>query len=186
MSFSICLELHRHRQTPYDGDLAICQAVAKMTTTEPLDIPGVVMRPPLLFLGLAVAAIGLDAVWPWPLIPASMQIMGGGVLIVMALSLLGASLARFRRAGTHVETWKPSSALVTSGPYRVTRNPIYIAFLLMFGGLACALDNPWFLVLMPVLAAVLDIGVIRREERYLDAKFGEAYRTYCRNVRRWF
>jgi protein-S-isoprenylcysteine O-methyltransferase Ste14 len=115
-----------------------------------------------------------------------MQIMGGGVLIVMAISLLGASLSRFRRAGTHVETWKPSSALVTSGPYRLTRNPIYVAFLLAFLGLACALDNIWFAVLWPVLALVLDLGVVRREERYLEAKFGEDYRTYCRGVRRWF
>ena len=156
-----------------------------VNTPDPNDIPGVIMRPPYLFAGLAVIAIGLDLVWPWPWIPASMQIMGGGVLIVMAGSLLGAALFCFRHAGTHVETWKPSSALVTDGPYRVTRNPIYVAFLVAFIGLACALDNPWFLILGPVLAAILDVGVIRREERYLEARFGEAYRAYCRDVGRW-
>jgi protein-S-isoprenylcysteine O-methyltransferase Ste14 len=157
-----------------------------VTTTDPADIPGVLIRPPLLFLGLALIAIALGIVWPLPLMPASMQIMGGGILIVMAASLMGAALSRFKRARTQVATWKPSSALVTTGPYRLTRNPIYVAFLLAFLGLACALDNVWFAVLWPILALVLDLGIVRREERYLEAKFGEAYRTYCRSVRRWF
>ena len=157
-----------------------------VTTTDPSDIPGVLIRPPLLFLGLAILAIALGLLWPMPLMPASMQIMGGAILIVMAASLMGAAIPRFKRAGTHVATWKPSSALVTSGPYRLTRNPIYVAFLLAFLGLACALDNIWFAVLWPVLAVVLDLGVVRREERYLESRFGDSYRTYCRNVRRWF
>lgn len=156
-----------------------------MSDHDNTDIPGVLIRPPYLFLGLALVGIALDAIWPVPLIPASMQIMGGGVLIVMAASLLGAALVRFRRAETHVETWKPSSALVTDGPYGITRNPIYIAFGLAFLGLACAFDNIWLVGLTVVLIAVLDVGVVRREERYLDAKFGDDYRAYCRNVRRW-
>ncbi len=156
-----------------------------MSDHDPTDIPGVIMRPPYLFLGLALIGIALDAVWPVPLIPASMQIMGGGVLIVMAVSLLASSLVRFRRAETHVETWKPSTALVTDGPYGVTRNPIYIAFGLAFLGLACALDNIWLVGLTVVLVIILDVGVIRREERYLEGKFGETYHAYCRNVRRW-
>ncbi len=156
-----------------------------MSEHDKTDIPGVIMPPPYLFLGLVVIGTALDAVWPMPLMPASMQIMGGGVLIVMAVSLLGSALVRFRRAETHVETWKPSSALVTNGPYRVTRNPIYIAFGLAFLGLACALDNIWLAGLTVVLMIVLDVGVVRREERYLAAKFGDAYTTYCQHVRRW-
>lgn len=156
-----------------------------MSETDTSDRPGVILPPPLILLGFVVAGIGLDLVWPVPLIPADMQIMGGGILIVMAVSLLGASLMRFRHARTNVETWKPSTALVISGPYRVTRNPIYVAFGLVFLGLACALDNLWLLVLWPFLIVTLDVGVIRREERYLETKFGDAYRAYCRNVRRW-
>ena len=75
--------------------------------------------------------------------------------------------------------------MVTDGPYRATRNPIYVAFMLAILGLACALDNPWCVILLPVLIVVLDVGVVRREERYLEAKFGDAYRTYCAHVRRW-
>ncbi len=185
MSLSSLLDLHRNVETLYDGGSAICQAVAKVTSHDPSDIPGVIMRPPLLFLALAVAAIALDLIWPWPFIPVSMQILGGGILIVMALSLLGAALYRLRHADTPAETWKPSKTLVTDGPYRVTRNPIYVAFMVAFLGLACALDNLWCVVLLPVLIVVLDVGVVRREERYLEAKFGEAYRTYCAKVRRW-
>ncbi|MEM7121394.1 MAG: isoprenylcysteine carboxylmethyltransferase family protein [Pseudomonadota bacterium] len=156
-----------------------------MSEHDNTDIPGVLIHPPLLFLILVIIGIALDAVWPVPLMPASMQIMGGGVLIVMAVSLLGSALVRFRRAETHVETWKPASALVTAGPYRATRNPIYIAYGLAFLGLACALDNIWLAGLTVVLMVFLDLVVVRREERYLAAKFGDDYRAYSGHVRRW-
>ena len=92
----------------------------------------------------------------------------------------------FERVGTRVEPWRASTGIVESGPFRWTRNPMYLGMALNYAGLAIALDGPIALILLPVLLAIIQTQVIAREERYLEGKFGQAYLDYKARVRRWF
>jgi protein-S-isoprenylcysteine O-methyltransferase Ste14 len=83
------------------------------------------------------------------------------------------------------DPYTPSQALVTDGPYRLTRNPGYLGMALTYAGIAIACNAPWALVPLPAAIAVIDRGVIAREERYLTRKFGTPYEDYKRRVRRW-
>lgn len=149
------------------------------------DNPGVVARPPLIYLGFLALGFMLDAVWPAAFVTNDVQYPVGAVLIVAGVALTAMAIRQFRRAGTSVETSRPVNALVTNGLYRLSRNPIYIALSLIHAGIAIAADNAWALVsLIPVLI-ILHYGVILREERYLERKFGEEYRRYRGSVRRW-
>jgi len=95
------------------------------------------------------------------------------------------SVQEFRRAGTSVVPGEPSAVLLETGPYRYTRNRIYISFIIFYFGLAIVLTNAWMLVLLIPLLIVLQRDVVEREEAYLQSKFGEAYRKYQARVPRW-
>ena len=99
---------------------------------------------------------------------------------VMAMAMRG-----FKAAGTNVQTVLPATALVTTGIYARSRNPIYVALTTIYLGLALALNAVWALGLLVPVLVVMHYGVIRREERYLERKFGDAYRDYSARVRRW-
>ncbi|NQV80212.1 MAG: isoprenylcysteine carboxylmethyltransferase family protein, partial [Alphaproteobacteria bacterium] len=92
---------------------------------------------------------------------------------------------RFRRAGTAVQPYKPSTTVVTDGVYRFSRNPIYLGLTAFYLGLAFAVNSGWAILLLPLVLVVMHYGVIAREERYLEGKFGAAYRDYKNRVRRW-
>ncbi len=154
-----------------------------MSKNEPT--AGVIAPPPIIVLGLLLIGVELDVLMPAPFLPGLVQAVLGVALIVPALCLIGRCAWLFRRKGTNVETWQPTLELVETGPYCITRNPIYLAMAIGFLGAACAIDTLWLLALWPVLVAVLHWGVIRREERYLHGLFGENYQRYCRKVRRW-
>ena len=94
-------------------------------------------------------------------------------------------LMRFRRARTPLDVRKPATALITQGPYRFSRNPIYVSMTLLYAGLAFLLGNGWVLALAAPVLLVMDFWVVRREERHLEAKFGEDYLRYKAAVRRW-
>ena len=149
------------------------------------DNPGVVARPPLIYLGFLALGFMLDAVWPVAFVANDVQYPLGAILTIAGVALMTSAIRQFRRAGTNIETPKPATALVTAGLYRLSRNPIYIALSLIHAGIAIAADNAWALVsLIPVLI-ILHYGVILREERYLERKFGDEYRRYKGSVRRW-
>jgi protein-S-isoprenylcysteine O-methyltransferase Ste14 len=106
-------------------------------------------------------------------------------MMLGGLALSGAVMYHFGKAGTAVTPWKEARRLVVSGPYRFSRNPDYVGQALFVGGLALLLATPWvFLALLPALL-IVRYGVIAREERYLERRFGEEYRQYCGRVRRW-
>ena len=107
------------------------------------------------------------------------------ILIALGFLMEGAAIERFRRKGTAVEPWKPSTALATDGIYRLSRNPIYLGFTLIYVGIALGMDSPVALALILPCLIVVDSFVIAREERYLEARFGEPYRAYNRSVLRW-
>ena len=149
------------------------------------DHAAVIARPPLIYLTSIASAIALDLLWPLGFAPASLRWALGPVLVMASLGLLFLAMREFRRAGTSVPTYEPTTAIAATGPYRFSRNPIYLAFTLLQCGLAVWLDNLWLaLVLVPTLALV-SRGVIDREERYLERKFGEDYVAYRNSVRRW-
>jgi protein-S-isoprenylcysteine O-methyltransferase Ste14 len=106
-------------------------------------------------------------------------------LIVTGAGLMGTFVRAFGRARTPVDPYTPSEAIVTDGPYRLTRNPGYLGMTLTYAGIAIVSSAPWALVPLPIAIAVIDRGVIAREERYLERKFGERYTDYKRRVRRW-
>jgi protein-S-isoprenylcysteine O-methyltransferase Ste14 len=149
------------------------------------DTAGVIARPPILYLGsLAVGGV-LDLVFPAPIPDHALRLPAAVLLLVAGMALLVTCALRFRAAGTNVPTNMPTTALVISGPYRFSRNPIYLALTLIYLGLALGYGSWWPMVLLAPLLIVLRFGVIGREERYLEDKFGEAYRAYRSSVRRW-
>lgn len=153
------------------------------------DTAGVLVRPPLLVLGALAVGFVINYLWPLGVIgiavPRAARIILGLGLFVAGGGLAAWSFAHFRRAGTNIPTSRPTVALVTTGPYRYSRNPIYSAMGIAFFGIALAADSVWlFALLIPVLL-VLRYGVIAREEAYLARKFGKEYRRYTASVRRW-
>lgn len=90
-----------------------------------------------------------------------------------------------KQAGTNINPLQPATSLVTTGPFRFSRNPLYLSLTLLFAGLSLILNSLWGLIALAPVLAILHFGVILREERYLEAKFGESYRQYRTQVRRW-
>lgn len=146
----------------------------------------VIAHPPLIYLAGILVGLGLDALWPAPRLTASVQYGLGGALIAIGVIVVLVCGVTFGRSGTSVPTDTPTTTLVTRGLYRYSRNPIYIALSLIHLGVAAAVDSPWVLATLPFVLLVIRLGVIAREERYLEAKFGDAYRDYKAQVRRWF
>lgn len=143
--------------------------------------------PPLIYLGALL--LGLIIGWllgiqGW----ASYRSLGlyvGGVFALVGIVILVWSGGLFRTAGTNVKPWQPANALVTSSLYRKTRNPMYLGMTLLYFGLAVLLHSVVALLFLPIVLAIIQTQVIAREERYLEAKFGDDYRAYKQRVRRW-
>jgi len=163
------------------------------------DTPGVIAPPPLIFLGFLFVGWGLAQIgarpeageggygWLAAAFGLEMEARRGVALtlIIGGLLLDGMAAGLFRRRGTAVEPWKPSTVLIHEGPYRFSRNPIYLGFAITYAGLAIAMDSALALFLLLPCLAVVDQFVIQREERYLAAKFGADYDAYRAKVRRW-
>ena len=150
------------------------------------DSAGVAIRPPVA-LALAIAAgLGLDSLWPLPFLPSGFpRAWAGGVVIAGALALFIWAVVTMTRAGTNVPTSMPTLKIVASGPFGLTRNPIYQAMTWLIFGLALGLDTAWLIVAMIAFAVLIHYQVVVHEEAYLESKFGEEYRAYRARVRRW-
>ena len=153
------------------------------------DNAGVIAPPPLLALAAIVLGLALDWLLPayvlrvlltWP-----QRLVIGAILFAACGGLGLPALLAFRAAGTHVEPWKPASALVTGGIYRYLRNPMYVGLMLFLAGLAIVLASDWMLVMTVGFALTIHFGVVKHEERYLAAKFGAPYRQYSAAVPRY-
>ncbi len=151
------------------------------------DVAGVVALPPVIFLGFLAAAAVLEALIPVPSAAAypTARYMVAAVLFVIAGVVVVSAAGRFRAAGTNIPPTLPTTALVIDGVYALTRNPMYLASTLVYAGIAVAAGSLWAVALMIPLLWVINVGVIAREERYLERKFGDAYRAYKGRVRRW-
>ena len=152
-----------------------------------IDTPGIIAPPPLLTLLCILAALGAEHFVPLPLAEghATLRRLAGGAIFVAACLVLLDALRQLRRHRTTPNPYRPSSAVVSSGIYGVSRNPIYVAFMLVVLALAAAANTAWMLAALAVLFLLLEFGVVRREERYLAAKFGQEYDDYRARVRRW-
>ncbi len=154
-------------------------------TDKELDAPGVVVFPPLLF-GAALG-IGLFLNWIRPVhpLPAVGARILGALLLVASIVLALWAERTMHRAGTNVRPDKPTLTIVTTGPFRYSRNPLYIASAGFVVAVALLFNALGPLVLLLPVLVVIRYGVIGREERYLEAKFGDPYRAYKSRVRRW-
>src|SRR5262249_44277096 len=142
-------------------------------------------RPPLVYLGAIVFGLVIHWLWPVPLVPPSVGTPVGVLLLLGAAALFLGATRAFRVAGTPVPGNRPATAVVRSGPYRFTRNPIYLAFSLLQLGLALWVDSLGLLITLIPAVALMASVVIPREERYLEARFPAEYGTYKASVRRW-
>jgi protein-S-isoprenylcysteine O-methyltransferase Ste14 len=150
------------------------------------DTAHVIIRPPLAW-GLAViAGFALNWLVPLPFLPANLPAIWVGVIVfVAALALAAWAIATMTKAGSNVPTNRPTTTIVENGPYRFTRNPIYLGMFLGLIGLGIAFNDLWLLVMLVPFALVIRYGVVAREEAYLERKFGDVYRGYRARVRRW-
>ena len=148
------------------------------------DSAKVQVPPPFVLLGSILVGVGLHLFFPLHFI-VQFRWVFAGLLMCVGLGTVSYCVWMFRKAQTAIQPWKATSRIVTSGPYRWSRNPIYLSFVLIGIGLAWALDNLWILMMQIPVIIVINHFVIRKEERYLVEKFGERYKAYKARVRRW-
>ncbi len=149
------------------------------------DTAHVLILPPLLYGMAFVIGLLLHLVFPLHILPTILARGIGVVCVLVSLPLALMTLRVLSRAHTPVDPMKPTTALVTEGPFRYSRNPIYVALTLLYVGVALLINALWILLLVVPALVVLRYGVIAREEAYLTRKFGDAYRQYTTQVRRW-
>jgi len=149
------------------------------------DNPGVVAPPPFIYAGALAAGLLANRRFRLPFLPrrlarslGSLVIVGGFVIGLMGFRVM-------RRTGTNVDPYRPATAVVTEGPYRFTRNPMYVGFTLMYVGISASANALLPILLLPAVQQLMRRGVIEREERYLERKFGDEYLRYKARVRRW-
>jgi protein-S-isoprenylcysteine O-methyltransferase Ste14 len=158
-------------------------------TDQPPDNAGVLAPPPLIALAALLLGLGLEWLFPLHLLAGAFgrlaRICAGSMLVAAGVAIAVVAVRRFRRAGTHVEPWKPALVLATDGPYGWVRNPMYVGVMLTVAGFGVGLAADWVVALLVPMGLVLHVGVVKREERYLAAKFGAPYRAYQARVPRY-
>lgn len=150
------------------------------------DTPGVVAPPPVLYLGTLATGFVLGAIRPITAFPSPMFLRVLGVLLlVLSGVIVRWAFITMQRSQAHITRSDGPAALVVRGPFRYSRNPIYVAMTGLYLGGAFLADSAWLLLLLVPLLAVMQWGVVLREERLLEARFGDAYRLYKRTTPRW-
>jgi protein-S-isoprenylcysteine O-methyltransferase Ste14 len=149
------------------------------------DCAGVICPPPIVMLLALAVALVLHRFWPLSIATRVAAMIAGA-----ALSLFGIGIAAWGRltlvkAGTNVNPYKPTLSIIDAGPFRFTRNPLYTGIQSLFVGISLLLGTWWGLILLVPAFLVLHCGVVLREERYLERKFGQSYLSYKGKVRRW-
>lgn len=159
-----------------------------MTARAPLANPGVQFPPPILFVSAFGVAWFLDnqlRALPFPAISPIAGRVIGAVVMIVGFYVTISGIAAFRRVMTAIFPNQPANELVTDGPYRFTRNPMYTGFTLVYIAGAFIMNSMWPLALLPIVLGLLFLLVIRREEAYLTDAFGQQYASYRNRVRRW-
>lgn len=143
------------------------------------------VRPPLVYLSAIALGVLLHFAWPLRLVSPTLSMAIGAPTVVVAVALFVWSVRTLRIAGTPVPGDRPTTAIVRAGPYRFSRNPIYLAFSLFQLGVACWLNSLWLVLTLVPAVALMSFVVVPREERYLELRFPTEYPSYKRAVRRW-
>jgi len=142
------------------------------------------VRPPLVYSSSITAGALLTWLWPLPFaLPAAVPI--GGTMVLASIALFWLSVRALRAAGTPVPGHQPTTNIVRTGPFRFSRNPIYLAFFGLQLGIALSISSIWMVATLIPAAAVVSRVVVAREERYLESRFGPQYASYRDSVRRW-
>ncbi len=150
-----------------------------------VDHPDVVIHPPLFYLAALVLSYVLNKFQPRPIFDSLIPRLLGLFFVIAGLSIIAAGRRMMRAHGTNINPTKPTTAIIQSGPYRYSRNPLYLSLTLAYCGLAMLINTWWAVfLLLPVLLS-MHFLVVLREERYLKNKFGDAYQAYCSKVRRY-
>jgi protein-S-isoprenylcysteine O-methyltransferase Ste14 len=152
---------------------------------KPPDGPGIIAPPPLIYFGMLALGVLIERVFPLDFLPDDVTSILGGVLVAVGVGIVFFAIRAMRRASTPVDPYKPTTALVIDGPFRFTRNPMYLSLTLVYLGITSLMNAFWPLMLLPAALVIMQRGVIVREERYLESKFGEEYLRYKAKVRRW-
>jgi protein-S-isoprenylcysteine O-methyltransferase Ste14 len=160
-----------------------------MSSTETRDHPGLMVPPPLFVLIAVALAFVLEWLVPVVFLPAvSLQnplTWAGAIIAIGGVALTVRGAREFQRAGTNVNPFQPALKIVSSGPYRFTRNPMYLGMIVFMLGFSLLLSLEWGLILTPVLWFAFDRLIVAREEAYLSRKFGQPYSDLLTRTRRW-
>lgn len=151
-----------------------------------LDTAGVAGPPPLIVSGPLLIGLALHRLRPMSLLPKAIARPFGWLLLIGGVAGMIWSFLTFQRQGTPIDPNQPVNNLITSGPFQYTRNPSYASLIAMYLGITNLVNTIWPLLLLPVTLLALTRGVIEREERYLEEKFGDEYRRYTQQVGRWY
>jgi protein-S-isoprenylcysteine O-methyltransferase Ste14 len=143
------------------------------------------VRPPLVYLSSIALGLILHFARPISLMPGGVSPRLGAPVVLLAIALFLFAIRTFRAAGTPVPGNRPTTTIVRTGPYRFSRNPIYLAFSLLQLGIALWVNSLWLVVTLLASMAVMALVVIPKEERYLEARFPAEYSRYKNSVRRW-
>jgi protein-S-isoprenylcysteine O-methyltransferase Ste14 len=149
------------------------------------DVPNVKIIPPLVYLAGVVIGIVISIWIPTNIAPNSLAWMLGGLLIICGAGLSGSAILKFKDVSTTVRPDRAASTLVVVGPYRITRNPMYLGLALVYVGIAIAVQSVWALILLPVVLTIIQRRAIEPEEAFLERRFGANYISYKEKVRRW-
>lgn len=149
------------------------------------DTAGVIAPPPLIFLAFVLLGLLIHRLSPRGLIPEGLSGILGPILVVLSLSMFFLAVRQFKIAKTSVKPHEPTTTIITSGPYMFSRNPIYLAMAIQCLGVALWVNSIWLMGTLILAIVVITIGVIFREERYLERKFGHTYLNYKTGTRRW-
>jgi protein-S-isoprenylcysteine O-methyltransferase Ste14 len=149
------------------------------------DNPGVIALPPFLYGGAFLLVVIARLIAPLPITTWAIAVPSGLLVSAAAIGIARWGRLTMQAAGTNINPGLPAKAIVTAGPFRYSRNPLYVALTLLYIGLTLVANTWWGLVVLVPLLLTMHVGVVLREERYLDRKFGDSYREYRSRVRRF-
>ncbi len=150
------------------------------------DHAGVIVMPPVLYVSGFVLSLVPSVLWPWNF-PGGVlwRSISGGVILFMGACFLIDFVKRFRASGQDKNPNTPTPSIITDGMYQISRNPAYVGLTLMLLGIGLVGNSVWMALVNVPIVIVIHFGVILREERYLERRFGEEYLLYRKQVRRW-
>ena len=149
------------------------------------DNPGVIAPPPLIFLSGLLIGVAISWHYPVAILPDFAGYLIGGVLVIFGLGIIFNARSKMAKVGTNIEPWEPTTAILSDGIYGISRNPVYVAMIFIYLGVVLIFNLFWLLPPLVLVLIVMHFGVILREEKYLERKFGGEYLRYKKRVRRW-